>query len=73
MPKVMHFSLGRGRERTSCRNPEVQRGSAQFAMMIDIDRLDRLLPHRELAQVQIFRVMTHGNFHETLLAFLLDW
>ena len=41
--------------------------------MIDIDRLDRLFSHRELAQVQIFRSMTHGNFHETLLAFFLDW
>ena len=73
MPKVMHFSLGRGREKTFGRDPEVQPGSAQLAMMIDIDRLDRLFSHRELAQVQRFRSMTHGNFHETLLAFLLDW
>ena len=73
MPKVMHFSLGRGRERTPGRNPEVRPGSAQFAMMIDIDNLDRLLSHRELAQVQIFRFMTHGDLHETLLAFFLEW
>ena len=31
MPKVMHFSLGRGREKTFGREQEVQPGSAQLA------------------------------------------